>query len=114
MDTSQMKNIVVLKNIPSNIVEEAIVVLKSNKKAKQLKQIEKQNSGERIEKKDRTREYIVKEAEMVIANYISNIETRKNINSRNMKSITQKYKRLRILTTILSIIILFYIIANII
>ena len=28
-----MKNIVVLKNIPSNLVEEAIVVLKQNQKS---------------------------------------------------------------------------------
>ena len=32
MDTSSLKNIVVLKDLPSNIVEEAIVVSKSNKK----------------------------------------------------------------------------------
>lgn len=34
METSNMKNIVVLKNLPSNIVEEAIVILKGNKKNK--------------------------------------------------------------------------------
>ena len=32
MDTSSLKNIVVLKDLPSNIVEEAIVVLKENQK----------------------------------------------------------------------------------
>ena len=36
MDTSNMKNIVVLKNLPSNIVEEAIVILKSNAKVKNI------------------------------------------------------------------------------
>ena len=32
MNTSNMKNIVVLKDLPSNLVEEAIVVLKENQK----------------------------------------------------------------------------------
>ena len=32
MEESKLKNMVVLKNLPSNLVEEAIIVLKSNKK----------------------------------------------------------------------------------
>ena len=34
MDISNMRNMVVLKNLPSNIVDEAIVILKTNKKIK--------------------------------------------------------------------------------
>ena len=41
METSNMKNMVVLKNLPSNLVEEAIVILKSSKKVKKLEKIEK-------------------------------------------------------------------------
>ena len=37
METSNLKNMVVLKNLPSNIVDEAIIVLKANKKTKKLK-----------------------------------------------------------------------------
>ena len=110
MDTSQMKNIVVLRNIPSNIVEEAIVVLKSNKTVKQLKYIEKNNCIEKNEKKEKSKEYILKEAEMVIANYISSVETRKNTNSKN---IIKKYKRLKLVTLVLSGIMLLYTIINI-
>ena len=36
MEASNLKNMVVLKNLPSNIVDEAIIVLKTNKKAKKL------------------------------------------------------------------------------
>ena len=43
METSNLKNMVVLKNLPSNIVDEAIIVLKTNKKAKKLQKIEKNN-----------------------------------------------------------------------
>ena len=41
MDTSSLKNIVVLKDLPSNIVEEAIVVLKENRKIQKLELIDK-------------------------------------------------------------------------
>ena len=41
METSNMKNMVILKNLPSNLVEEAIVILKSNKKVKKLEKIER-------------------------------------------------------------------------
>ena len=34
MNQGGLKNMVVLKNLPSNIVEEAIIVLKTNKKNK--------------------------------------------------------------------------------
>ena len=42
MNQGGLKNMVVLKNLPSNIVEEAIIVLKTNKK---IKQVEKNRNG---------------------------------------------------------------------
>ena len=41
MNTENMKNMVVIKNLPSNIVDEAIVILKPNIKLKSLDKIEK-------------------------------------------------------------------------
>ena len=52
MESSNMKNMVVLKNLPSNIVDEAIIVLKTNKKVKKLQKIEKNNQVDKEEKKD--------------------------------------------------------------
>ena len=40
MNQSGLKNMVVLRNLPSNIVEEAIVVLKTNSRVKQDEKIE--------------------------------------------------------------------------
>ena len=74
MDTSQMKNIVVLKNLPSNIVDEAIVVLKPNKMARKLQYTI--NNGETKEKSEKSG-YIVKEAEMLINKYLEEIESNK-------------------------------------
>ena len=46
MQANKLKNIVILKNLPSNIVEEAIVILKSNKYSKKFQMIEKNNNKE--------------------------------------------------------------------
>ena len=36
MEENKMKNLIVLKNLPSNIIEEAFIVLKDNKKVKNI------------------------------------------------------------------------------
>ena len=104
METSPMKNIVVLKNLPSNLVEEAIVILKTNKEAKRLEYIEK-NANKSVNNSKKTKEYMVREAESVIASYISKIED--NRNSRLPTSnIERKYKKLKIYSIIASTILL--------
>ena len=40
MESSNLKNMVILRNLPSNLVEEAIIVLKTNKNAKKLEKID--------------------------------------------------------------------------
>ena len=81
MNSEKMKNMIVLKNLPSNILDEAIIVLKDNKKAKSLKKLEKQNNG--IISQEETEDYIIKEAEMVISNYLSKVEKEKQIKFTN-------------------------------
>ena len=39
MEASNMKNMVVLKNLPSNIVDEAIIILKNGKKVKKSTEV---------------------------------------------------------------------------
>ena len=113
MDISQMKNIVVLKNLPSNMVEEAIVVLKPNIKVMQVEHAEKNINADKNGKIINPKDYIVKEAEMVIANCISNIENKKNQNIKNIKKLTKKYNRQRKLTFLLSGIMLLYLLIKI-
>ncbi len=105
METSDMKNIVVLKNLPSNIIDEAIVILKANKKVKQLEYIEKPISSsydESVNKKD----YVVKEAENVISNYISTLENRQNKTNNNI-TIEKKYKKIKVYSIVVSILLFF-------
>jgi hypothetical protein len=112
MNTNQMKNMIVLKNLPSNIVEEAIIILKNNKKIKSLDRVEKQtrNSME----KQSSGEYIVKEAEIVIGNYLSKIEKEKQMKSYSVKQIENRYKRMKILSIVLGMIIIVNVIIDLI
>lgn len=95
MNENKMKNMVVIRNLPSNIVEEAYIVLKPNQKLK--KQVE--NSKE--EQKN-VSDYVVKEAEMVLNNYISNIEETKKGKTSEARKIERKYKKLKNITLILA------------
>lgn len=107
METSKLKNMVVLKNLPSNIVDEAIIVLKTNKKVKKLQKIEKDKQIAEKEDNKKDKEYILKEAEMIINNYISKIENKDNGKIIINKNTNEKYKKLKnyaIATTILCVI----------
>ena len=105
MEASNLKNMVVLKNLPSNIVDEAIIVLKTNKKAKKLQKIEKNNQIDKEEKRDK--DYILKEAEMLVNSYISKVEIKdikKDNVSQKQKNRYEKLKKYAIATTVLCII----------
>ena len=105
MEASNLKNMVVLKNLPSNIVDEAIIVLKTNKKEKKLQKIEKNNQVDKEEKKDK--DYILKEAEMLVNSYISKVEIKdikKDNVSQKQKNRYEKLKKYSIATTVLCII----------
>lgn len=104
MDSKQLKNIIVLKNLPSNLIDEAIIILKNNKKIKILKGIENKNNKKELE--ENKQDYIIKEAEMVISNYLSKIEKEKQIKSYSIKKIEEKCKKFKVISIILSIIIL--------
>ena len=56
---------------------------------------------------------IVKEAEMVISSYMSKIENEKQIKSNSMKKIESKYKKMRGIAIILSLVVFINLIINI-
>lgn len=110
MDTSNLKNIVVLKNLPSNLVEEAIVVLKKNKKLHKLEMAEVKENKLKSNEKERNEEYIVKEAEMLVKEYTDELEKQSPKWKKNVKKLEKKYKLsvrmnfLLLFTTVLGII----------
>ena len=100
MEPNAMKNMVILKNLPSNLVEEAYIVLKDNVKIHKVQKVEQNKTGKK-EEKAKSKDYMVKEAEMVIQDYIAKIEKKEyEINSNN-KKLKEKYKRLKALTAFL-------------
>ena len=105
MDTESMKNMVILKNLPSNIVDEAIVILKPNIKMKSLDIAENKNNNKKSKKvsKQNTKKYIINEAEMIIGNYISKIENDKKKTIKVNKKIEMKCKRLKMISIFLGI-----------
>ena len=83
MQKSKLNNVIVLKDMPSNIVEEAIVVLQKKKQ-------------------DNKNNAILKEAEYVIDNCIKQLQI-KSEKLENFK-IEKRYKLLKKVTTILTIL----------
>ena len=112
MDKSKMKNMVVLKDLPSNIVDEAIVILKPNVKLKSISKTNKDKKKDRDKKnkketKDNSRKYIINEAEMLITNYINDIENQRKKKVKSNVSIERKYKRLKLMALVF--VILFFV-----
>ena len=121
MDTSNLKNIVVLKDLPSNLVEEAIVVLKENQKIQKLEFVDQEKKTKPVEQlpkncvqKDEKnlkninqkenknpKDYIIKEAQLLIADYISKIENKNRKESQSFKDLKKKCKKLKIMNSIL-------------
>lgn len=113
MENNNMKNIVVLRDLPSNMIEEAIVILKANVdlKKQELRGKKKENVKVGAKNKIGPIDYIVKEAESVITNYISNMEKPKQLEITN-KKLEQKYKRVKILSVFLAVMAGFGIVVN--
>ena len=104
-----MKNIVVLKNLPSNLVDEAIVILKPNKMARRLEYIDKKETKEKSTKQQNEKDYIIKEVENVVSNYINSIKEKESLHKKDLMN--KRYKTLKIYSIVITIgLILFCII----
>ena len=97
---SKMKNMIVLKEIKSNLIEEAIVVFKENVKIPQENYIK--NSGQNIGEK-LNNDLCIKEAEMIIKDYILKVEKNSIIDELNRKC--RYLKIMNIMLVIASIVV---------
>lgn len=106
MEASKLKNMIILKNLPSNIVDEAIIVLKSSKKVKKLQKIEQNKKNQSSDNAKKDKDYILKEAEMLVNNYISKIEkdNSKDIFKNESKEKYNKLKKYAIIITLMCIL----------
>lgn len=110
METSDMKNMVVLKNLPSNIVEEAIIIFKEKQKILEREFIDKGKKVNSNETQSKSRDYILKEAEMLVSDYINKIENNKK--NTNNNGIITKYNNLKKYSIISTIILVISLIIN--
>lgn len=112
MEAGIMKNMVVLKNLPSNIVDEAIIVLRTGKKVKKFQKVEQNKKIVNNQAKTQNKEYIIKEAEMLVNNYISKIERKdkKDIFSKEIKIKYKKLKKYSVIVTCICVIQMLFIV----
>ena len=113
MDIQNTKNMVVLKNLPSNLIEEAFVVLKDNVKVHKEELVgnkKEENKTSNIKSKD----YVIKEAEMIVSEYISKIERKEFKGAKEKVRLEEKCKRLKYLSVFfamfsgISLILMFF------
>ncbi len=109
MNNTSMKNMVVLRDLPSNLIDEAIVIFKPNVNLNKYQEDKNTKCSVQTMKK----EFVISEAELVISNYISNLEKPKQLERVN-KQLTAKYKRIKYLSIFLGIATILGIIINII
>lgn len=110
MNNTSMKNMVVLRDLPSNLIEEAIVIFKPNVN---LNKYQEESKNIKTSVQTMKKEFVIREAELVISNYISNLEKPKQLERAN-KQLIAKCKRTKILSIFLGIATMLGIIINII
>lgn len=113
MNISNKRNIIVLKDLPSNLVDEAIIILKNASKVKNKEKTPKIYSNSKFsETSDCGDEIAIKEAEYLVSNYMQKIEKpRENTNS--LQKIKMRYKKLQICSVMLGIVAIIGIIISI-
>ena len=102
MENMNMKNMMVVRNLPSNVIEEAFIIIKPNLKIKQKKQVREREEKKEIESQKNQKEYILKEAELLLSDYAKGIE-KKEKNGEDRK-LEKKYKRLKWVAVMTSIL----------
>lgn len=103
---NNLKNTVVLRNLPSNIVEEAVIVFKPNIKLKEKQELDNNNKMDKNKERNKEKDYILKEAEMLVNNYIRRVEEKKKIKNEIQKKVDKKCKNLKKYVFIMGIILL--------
>lgn len=98
MVNNKLKNIIVLKGMASNVVQEAIVILRPNIEFEKCNSLYKNKENNLFNNKKKS---VVSEAEYVINNYIKEIETTNS--KRKSRRLEKRYKLSKILNVILFI-----------
>ena len=101
MDIQNMKNMVILKNLPSNMIEEAFVVLKDNVKVHKEELAGNKKIHNTFEK---DKNYVIKEAELIVNDYVDKIEKRQFKSPKDRLKLEQKCTKLKYLNIFLGML----------
>ena len=102
MEEINFKNTITIKNLPSNLIEKAVIVFKDKKTVKEIQKIEQQynKKGKQISKN--TNCYAIKEAELIVTNYLKEINNKK----RNKIVKNESNKKIKIYSVVVTILLL--------
>lgn len=98
MENKKIKNTIVLRGMASNVVDEAIVILKPHVKIKKTQVVNN------IREKSTSKELILKEAEHIISEYVSRISVKEVENEKIL--LEKKIKKLKLISFMFFIILI--------
>lgn len=104
MENNKIKNTIVLRGMASNVVDEAIVILKPNVKIKKTQTIKN------VKEKNSSKELILKEAEHIVSEYVNRIST-DELKKENMR-LEKKNLKLKIISVIFVILLIITVIVK--
>lgn len=102
MKISQMKNIIVLKDLPSNLVDEAIVILKNGSRVKNKEIVEKSSNQSAWQNQEGNSDIALKEAEYIVKNYMQTLEKPKE-SAPSVRKMKLQYQKLKLCTIFLAL-----------
>ena len=103
MNASRMKNIIVLKDLPSNLIDEAIVILKNGGKIKEKEIIlENKPEGNFDNIQSGNTDIAIKEAEFLVTDYIKKLE-KPSEPMPTIRKMRLQYKKLQIFSLFLGL-----------
>ena len=115
MNTENMKNILILKDLQSNLVEEAIVFLKQNQKIRKPEYIENKDKFKNSENGNKNKDnFLINEAKFVISDYILKVEKENSASTtiEGTKKINKQYKKVKSINFCLIVALLISMILN--
>ena len=98
MENNKIKNTIVLRGMASNVVDEAIVILKPHIKIKKTQVVNN------IREKSNSKELILKEAEHIVSEYVNKISVKEIENEKLI--LERKVKKLKIISFMFFIILI--------
>ena len=104
MENNKIKNTIVLRGMASNVVDEAIVILKPHVKLKKTQVVNN------IREKSTSKELILKEAEHIVFEYVNRISIKEMETEKN--KLEKKVKKLKIISFMFFLILIITVIVK--